>query len=211
MRRVFAVLGTVIAAFIASAPLAVANEPVTPEQAVERKLYDLGYPSDQSVAIQRWRSDTGRRATGPLSPEETAALLNHRDPEFLAAMVGNPFTGLGVAVRHKSRADAEQEAIKLCRQQGGGSACVNPLVVRAEHCVAVVGYNVTIERRPTYRTSVAVSTDAKLAMERAVEGCQTGATHPGMCKPLLKFCGDGRDMQVFDGRQPAAQPGAPTG
>lgn len=210
MHRVLAIVTAALAAFVAIAPHAAA-EATAPDQAVARKLHDLGYPSDHAIAVQRWRTDTGRRASGPLTAEETAALLDHQTPEFMAAMVGNPFTGLGLALRHKTRAEAELDAVKLCRQQGGGATCVNPLVLRGEHCVAVVGYSVVLERRPTHRTSVAVSTDARLAMERAVEGCQTGATHPGLCKPLLKFCGDGRDVNLFDGREAPASAAAPTG
>lgn len=197
MRRVAAFM-LVLAALAGVSP-AVAEQAVDP--AVVKKLYDLGYPADNKVAIQRWRADTDRRGTGPLSEDEKTALLAHPLPEFFAAMVGNPFTGLGVALRHKSREEAEREAIRLCKEKGGGSGCAGPVVTRSEHCVVIVGYNVTINRRPTYRTSVAVSPDANLSMTRAQEGCQTGATHPQLCKPLISYCGDGRSLQVFDGSQ----------
>jgi hypothetical protein len=32
-----------------------------------------------------------------------------------------------------------------------------------------------------------------------------------LCKPLLKFCGDGRDMHVFDGKEKPAQVASPAG
>lgn len=198
-RSVLRVLAALVALAAAAVP-AFADPAADP--AVAKKLYDLGYPTDHKVAIQRWRADTDRRSTGPLSADETAALLAHPMPEFFAAMVGNPFTGLGVAMRHKSREAAEREAIKLCKAQGGGSTCTAPLITRAEHCVVVIGYNVTIDRRPTYRTSVAVSPNTELSTSRGMEGCQVGATHPHLCKPLLSYCGDGRSFQVFDGRKP---------
>ena len=196
MRRPFALLAAVIAVVSAAPVMAAEMAAVTP--AVLKKLSDLGYPSDPQIAIQRWRADARRSESGALGAEESEALMAQPLPEFLAAMAGNPFTGLGLALRHKTREEAEVEAVKICKVQGGGATCANPMVVRADQCVAVVGYNVMIERRPTYRTSVAVSTDGKLSMDRANEGCQTGASHPALCRPLLSYCGDGREFQVFD-------------
>ena len=198
MIRTFAFLALVMTAL--SAAPAIANEPST-EQAVARKLHDLGYPADQKVALQRWRADTDRRGTGLLTAEETAALLAHPMPEFFAAMTGNPFTGLGLAMRHKTRGDAEREAIRLCKLEGGGATCVAPMVTRSEHCVVVAGYEVTIDRRPTYRISVAVSPDIKLSHDRAMEGCQSGASHPKQCRPLVSYCGDGGELHIYDGEQ----------
>lgn len=200
MYRLFALLALVTT--LAVAAPAMANDPST-EQAVTKKLYDLGYPADRKVALQRWRADTDRRSTGPLSDDETAALLAHPMPEFFAAMVGNPFSGLGLAIRHKTRDEAERDAIRLCKLNGGGATCTAPLVTRSEHCVAVIGYNVTINRRPTYRVSVAVSPEIKLSLDRGMEGCQTGATHPKSCRLLLSYCGDGRELQINDGEQTA--------
>ena len=153
MRRLFMALITALATTVAA--LAVAATTPCFAQALQpdvlRKLHDLGYPSDTTIAIQRWRADNGRRETGPLGAEETAALIAQPLPEFFAAMVGNPFTGMGLALRHKTRAEAEQEALKLCRAQGGGATCANPQVVRADQCVAAVGYSVTIDRRSSRR------------------------------------------------------------
>ncbi len=199
MRRVLEVLALIGIVFGTTAAAAADVQPLQP--AVAKKLYELGYPADAGLAVQRWRSDNGRRETGPLMEAETAALLAQPQPEFLAAMVGNPFTGMGLALRHQTREAAEREAIKLCKANGGGSSCVGPTVLRAEQCVAIVGYSVTVERRPTHRTSIAVSTDATRSMNAAREGCPIGASHPGLCRPLLRFCGDGRELEVFDGKQ----------
>lgn len=207
MRRVMALL----TAIAASSALPASAEPSAALPAVTRRLHDLGYPADPALAVQRWRTDNRRTETGPLSEAETAALLAQPLPEFMGAMVGNPFTGMGLAMRHSTRDQAEREAIRLCKVNGGGTACVSPLAVRAEQCVAIVGYAVAIDRRPTYRTSVAISGDAQLSMNAAKEACPAGASHPAMCSPVLSFCGDGRDFKVFDGREPApAESTAPT-
>lgn len=198
MVRVLA-LFTAIAFAVGTLPALAKNASIQP--AVAKKLHELGYPADTEIAVQKWRTDNGSAQSGPLTDTETSALLAQPLPEFLAAMVGNPFTGMGLAMRHKTRADAEREAIGLCKSNGGGTACTNPLVVRAEQCVAVTGYTVTIDRRPHYRTSVAVSTDMKLSMNAAKEACPVGATHPELCRPLLSFCGDGRELHVFDGTE----------
>lgn len=168
------------------------------DAASEKKLYDLGYPADPVIAVKRWRADTNRIGTGPLAADETSALQAHALPEFYGAMAGNPFLGMGLALRHKTRPEAEREAAQLCRQQGGGSACGVPVVIRADHCVFIAGYDITLDRRPTYRTSVAVSADIKLSRDRAIEACQTGASHPERCRPLVSFCGDGRAYESFD-------------
>jgi hypothetical protein len=194
MTRILAILFLAVTALCGAAAAA---DPAT-DQAVVKKLYDLGYPTDEKVAIQRWRADTDRLGTGPLSDEEKTALLAHPMPEFFAAMAGNPFTGMGLAVRHKTREDAERDAEQLCRKQGGGATCVAPMVTRTEHCVVIVGYTATINRRPTYRTSVAVSPDIDLSHQRAMEGCQSGASHPKMCRPLVSYCGDGRSLKMYD-------------
>ena len=194
----------VLAASVLSSAPANATDPLKLDESITRKLHDLGYPANPTIAIQRWRADTDRRGQGPLTPEETAALIAHPLPEFFAAMAGNPFTGMGLAVRHTTRDEAEREAVRLCKAQGGGATCANPLVTRAEHCVAILGFNVTINRRPTYRTSVAVSPDMKLSLDRGMEGCQNGATHPHLCAPLVTYCGDGRSLEMFDAK-PAAE------
>jgi hypothetical protein len=169
------------------------------QSGVAKKLYELGYPADTGIAVQKWRSENRSAATGPLTDAETSALLAQPLPEFLGAVVGNPFIGMGLALRHKTRQEAEREAIQHCKAKGGGTFCATPLVVRAEQCVAVAGYMVTIERRPTYRTSVAISSDAQRSMNAAKEACPLGASHPSLCKPLVSFCGDGRDLHLFDG------------
>ena len=200
MWRVTALLVAAIAVLVVG-PLQAAEQPaLVSDPAVMKKLHELGYPADAQAAIQRWRTDNGRTATGPLGVDEAAALLAQRQPEFMAAIAGNPFTGMGVAMRHETRAAAEREAIEICKDEGGGAACVGPAVVRAEQCVVIVGYSVTIDRRPTYRVSVAISTDSSRAMEHAKEACQNGATHPAQCRPLLRFCGDGREVTLFDGK-----------
>lgn len=163
-----------------------------------RKLHALGYPSDNSLAIQRWRSDNRREEKGDLTENEIAALVAQSLPESLGAMTGNPFTGMGLAMGHKTREEAEREAIALCKANGGDATCANPLVVRAEQCVAMVGYSVTVARRPTYRTSVGVSTDLQRALNGAKEGCTMGASHPALCRPLLTYCGDGREFKIFE-------------
>lgn len=202
MRSAFTILATsILAGFIgvASPASAFAAGVAADEAALAfRKLHALGYPADTTLAVQRWRTDNGRRETGELTPAEATALAAQPDPEFLAAMVGNPFTGLGLAMRHKTREDAEREAIKLCKANGGGGECVNPMVVRAEQCVGIVGYSTTIDRRPTYRTSVAVSQDIDASLNAAKEACPVGATHPQMCRPLLSFCGNGEAFKVFE-------------
>ncbi len=200
MRRVLA-LTVLIASLASSAPGHATDALVQP--AVAKQLYELGYPADTEIAVQKWRTDNRRSETGPLTDTETSALLGQPLPEFLGAMVGNPFTGMGLAMRHSTRAGAEREAISLCKANGGGASCASPLVVRGEQCVAVTGYTVTIDRRPTYRTSVAVSTDAKLSMNAAKEACPIGASHPALCQPVLSFCGDGREFRVFDGEPQA--------
>jgi hypothetical protein len=200
MRPIIAL--AVLAAFQFSTPQAIATDALV-QSGVAKKLYDLGYPADTEIAIQRWRSENRRTETGPLTEPETSALLAQPLPEFLAAMVGNPFIGMGLALRHKTREDAEREAIRHCKAKGGGTFCAIPLVIRAEQCVALAGYKVTIARRPTFRTSLAISTDAKRSMNAAKEACPLGASHPSMCKPLLSFCGDGRDLRVFDGETTA--------
>jgi hypothetical protein len=195
MRRAFTIIAAVVAV-LGSAP-AFASK-VEASEAAARKLHALGYPADMALAVQRWRSDTGRRETGELTTDETSALMAQPMPEFIGAMVGNPFTGMGLAMRHKSRDDAEREATRLCKANGGGSTCVSPMVVRADQCVVIVGYSVTVDRRPTYRTSVAVSTDLKASLDAATEACPQGASHPELCRPLLSYCGDGRDFKVFE-------------
>lgn len=202
MRRLPAILALLIGALAAPPATAAEKQPVAP--AAIKKLHDLGYPADLSLAIQRWRTDTGRQETGPLNEAESAELLAQPLSEFMAAMVGSPFTGMGLAMRHQTRQDAEREAIRLCKANGGGSACSRPLAVRAEQCVAIVGYTVTIDRRPTYRTSVAISTAANASMNAAKEACPIGASHPELCRPLLSFCGDGREFHVFDDKEPSS-------
>jgi hypothetical protein len=202
MLRVLTALAITVTALAATFGSTVGATAQANEAAVVRKLYDLGYPTDQAFAVQRWRADTRRTATGPLTAEERAALLAQPDPEHLAAMVGNPFTGMGLAVKHKLRAEAEQEAIRLCKAQGGGSSCTRPLVTRADQCVAIVGYQVTINRRPHYRTSVAVSGDVTRSLAAANDACPAGASHPELCRPLLTYCGDGRDLQLFEDGKP---------
>ncbi len=190
-------LAGIVAASCAAPTVAAETEP-NDTAAAFRKLHALGYPADSTLAVQRWRTENGRRETGALTSGEMTALAAQPNPEFISAMVGNPFTGLGLAMRHKTREDAESEAIKLCKANGGGAECVNPMVVRAEQCVGIVGYNVTIDRRPTYRTSVAVSTDAEASLNAAKEACPVGATHPSMCRPLVSFCGNGEAFKVFE-------------
>lgn len=195
MRRIIAL--PVLLGLQLSMPQAHATDALV-QPGVAKKLHELGYPADTDIAVQKWRTEHGRPETGPLTDAEISSLLAQPLPEFLGAMVGNPFTGMGLALRHKNRADAEREAITLCKANGGGTSCASPLVVRGEQCVAVTGYTVTIDRRPTYRTSVAVSTDARLSMNAAKEACPIGASHPALCQPLLSFCGDGRELRVFD-------------
>ncbi len=189
-------------AIAALAAFAFTISPATAQQGgapdVTRKLYELGYPADQNLAIQRWRGDTRRTGDGPLSPDETSALMAQTPPEFFSAMTGNPFTGMGLALRHEKRDEAEREAVRLCKAEGGGSTCTSPLVIRAGLCVVVVGYTVKIDRRPHHRVSVAISSDMKLARERGQEGCQTGATHPQLCKTLITYCGDGSQFDLRD-------------
>jgi len=197
MRYAFTILAAVIAMSTAPPSFAAKSES-SDNAAAARKLHASGYPTDFKLAVQRWRTENGRRETGDLTPTEATALAAQPDPEFLAAMVGNPFTGLGLAMRHKTREDAEREAIKLCKANGGGSECVNPMVVRAEQCVGIVGYSTTIDRRPTYRTSVAVSKDIDASLNAAKEACPVGASHPQMCRPLLTFCGNGEAFKVFE-------------
>ena len=212
MRRTLTLLAAALALAIASqasAQQSAAQLSAGVDPAVSKKLHDLGYPADLQSAVQRWRSDNGGTGAGPLRAEEAAAILAQPQPEFMGAMVGNPFTGMGVAMRHATRAEAEAEAIDICKHEGGGDACVNPTVVRAEQCAVVVGYNVTIDRRPTYRLSVAISTDSQRALDHAKEACRNGATHPGQCQPLLRFCGDGREVTMFkDAPQPASKTAA---
>lgn len=197
MRFAFTILAAIIALSGATPLFAAESEP-NDKAVAFRKLHALGYPADTTLAVQRWRTENGRRETGELTTAEATALAAQPHPEFIAAMVGNPFTGLGLAMRHKTREDAEREAIKLCKANGGGSECVHPMVVRAEQCVGIVGYNVTIDRRPTYRTSVAVSTDVEASLNAAKEACPVGASHPAMCRRLLSFCGNGEAFKVFE-------------
>lgn len=170
---------------------------------VAAKFYELGYPADAQLAVSRWRADNRLAGTGELSDGERAMLLAQPKPAFVAAMVGNPFTGMGIAVRHDNRADAERDAIKSCRAQGGGSSCNTPVVLRAEQCAVLIGYTVKIDRRPHHRVSTAISTDVRLATERGQEACQMGASHPQMCRVLVKFCGDGSQFEI-DGQDKTA-------
>jgi hypothetical protein len=197
MRFAFTILAAIFALSSAVPAFTAESEPNENASAL-RKLYALGYPADTSLAIQRWRAENGRRETGELTPGEATAIGAQPNPEFLAAMAGNPFTGLGLAMRHTTREDAEREAIKLCKANGGGGECVNPMVVRAEQCVGIVGYSTTIDRRPTYRTSVAVSKDIDASLNAAKEACPVGASHPALCRPLLSFCGNGEAFKVFE-------------
>lgn len=207
MRRLWTLMAIAIALAIASP--ASAQQLAGADPAVTKKLHALGYPADLQSAVQRWRSDNSRTGSGPLRADEAAALLGQPQPEFMGAMVGNPFTGMGVSMRHATREEAEREAIEICKDEGGGEACVNPTVVRAEQCAVVVGYNVTIDRRPTYRVSVAISTDSQRALDHAREACKNGATHPGRCQLLLRFCGDGREVTMFnESREPDSKTAA---
>jgi hypothetical protein len=181
---------------VATTPAAAQQTAMAPDAA--RKLYELGYPADTNVAVQRWRTDTHRIGDGQLTEEEKAALTTQAAPESFSAMTGNPFTGMGLALRHQKREDAEREAVRLCKAEGGGSACTSPLTVRAGLCVVLVGYTVDIDRRPHHRVSVAISSDVKLAQDRGLDGCQTGATHPQLCRSLVTFCGDGSEFKIHD-------------
>jgi len=200
-------IATVLA--VAVALLGVVAGPPTQAQtrdpAAIKKLHDLAYPADTRFAIQRWRADSGRTGDGPLKPDETAALMAQPLPEFIGAMVGNPFTGMGIAVKHPTREAAEREAIKLCRENGGGSTCTRPIALRGDQCVAIVGYETTIDRRPTYRTSVAIGVEMERSMNAAKEACPAGATHPELCRPLVTFCGDGKHLKLFDGSQSSGE------
>ena len=183
------------AAAFATLALAFAT-PAAAQDAAATKLYDLGYPTDPQLAVQRWRSDNRLAGTGPLTDEERITLLAQASPEFVAAVVGNPFTGMGLALRHSKRDEAEREAIRSCKAQGGGPGCVSPIVLRAEQCAVISGYTIKVDRRPMYRVTTAISTDISLAGERSMEGCQTGASHPQMCRLLVKLCGDGRAFEI---------------
>ena len=185
-----------LAALILLPANASAAEPSPLDKDAARKLYELGYPSDNVLAVQRWRSDNRLSSSGALTDAERQTLMAQASPEFVAAMTGNPFTGMGLALRHTRREEAEKEAVRLCKAQGGGSGCVAPMVVRAESCVVLVGYTVKIDRRPHHRVTTAISTDIMLAEERGLEACQTGASHPQMCRVITKFCGDGSHFQI---------------
>lgn len=203
MHRVLTLLALAVAV-AAGLPGAVLAQVVVPTAVAAKKLHDLGFPADPVIALQRWRAETGRTEMGSITEAEVDALLAQPDPEFMGAMVGNPFTGMGLALRHKTRADAEREATRLCRANGGGADCSNPQAVRDDQCVAIVGYSVVIDRRPTHRTSVAVSTDLQRSMQAAREACPAGASHPSLCRPLVNFCGDGRALEIFEENKAAS-------
>ncbi len=178
------------------AAISSAAEPAALDKDAARKLYELGYPTDNTLAVQRWRSDNRLSASGAMTAAERQTLMAQAAPELVTAMTGNPFTGMGLALRHTRREDAEKEAIRFCKAQGGGSGCVAPMIVRAEQCVVLVGYSAKIDRRPHHRVTTAISTDVKLATERGIEACQTGASHPQLCRVLVKFCGDGSHFEI---------------
>jgi hypothetical protein len=181
------------------------------QRAAGQRLYALGYPADESLAVARWRADAGSRSIGPLTPEEAAVVLEQPDPPHFAAFAGNPFQGMGIAVRHKTRADAEAHAVALCRRQGGGSACAAVNVVPGGKCVAVHGYLAGPGVRRGSRGSYVVAPTMEIARVRSLEHCRTGAgpSAARLCKPMLAFCADGTRMERLGAPVPSSSVSTP--
>lgn len=166
------------------------------EQDAFKRLYDLGYPMDTTVAVRRWRADTGSTGTGLLTAAEIAAILAQPDPEFFAAFAGNPFQGLGISVRHKTRSAAEAQAIDLCRRQGGGKTCDTVHVIPAGQCMFVSGYRLPRGDRRPHRGTFVIGFDLTAARTKSFDACNAGAL--ARCRPILSFCADGSQMNRFD-------------
>ena len=201
MLRVPSIAALALAALMLALGQSRAEPSQSPEASVETvraataRLHALGYPADTRIAIQRWRTDTGRTGAGPLTPEESAAVLAHPMPQFFAAFAGNPFQGMGIAVRHKTPGEAEAQARTLCRRQGGGAACGIAQVIPGGQCMFVSGYVGHGERRPS-RGSWIVAPSMELARSTSLAHCRKGAG-PALadrCAPLASFCADGSQM-----------------
>lgn len=154
-------------------------------------------------AIAQWRGDNRRTANGPLSPEETAALLAQPVPEFFAVVAGNPYQGMGLAMRHKTRTDAEAEAVNLCVRSGGDRTkiCARLHVASGANCMFMYAYKIDNRRERTIRTSLAMNTDLAVARAQAHDGCGNGSPHAAKCEPVISFCADGSKLQLFDAGQ----------
>jgi hypothetical protein len=176
-------------------PLQPAKMEIRNEEAAYARLFELGYPADRALAVRRWRADTGRKGIDGLTVEEVAAVLSQPMPEFFAAFAGNPFQGLGIAVRHKTRSAAEAQAVELCRQQKGGAACREFHVIPGGQCMFASGYHLPAgDRRPS-RASFAIALEIEFARQKSFEMCSRGAL--ATCRPILSFCADGSRLVRF--------------
>jgi hypothetical protein len=173
------------------------KQEIAEERAAYARLYVLGYPADEQLAVRRWRGDTGRRGSGPLSGEEVAAVLAQPEPPHYAAFAGNPFQGMGIAVRHKTRAEAEAQAVGLCRREGGTEKlCSTVHVIPGGQCMGVAGYKLRSKDSRPSRGTYVVAPSIDIARTKSIELChrQSGPAMAGLCKQILSFCADGSEM-----------------
>jgi len=169
------------------------------ESVAHERLYQLGYPADAALAVQRWRNDSGSDGTGRLSEDEMLAILEQPEPSFYAAFSGNPFRGMGIAVRHPTREEAEKQALTLCRRQGGGRACADVQVIPGGQCMFVAGYSLRPRDRRPSRGSYIIAPSLEIARDKALDNCRSdaGPSMASQCKPMLSFCADGSHLERF--------------